>query len=85
MSAEINGRKTISTLHRKVWEIEQRKATVANKIIQFGKATIPKFQYPSGDMVVMVGSWIDKYPNLPTAILIEFDLPEDTTFMVGEH
>ena len=43
------------------------------------------FQYPSGDMVVVVGSWIDEYPALCQLIRIEFDLPDDAVFMVGEH
>lgn len=85
------GRKTISTLHRKVWETEQKKAEAAGKastVWQGDYTQIPRgriFQYPSGDMVVMVGSWIYDYPQLYKTLMIEFDLPEDTTFMVGRH
>ncbi|MCL2106205.1 MAG: hypothetical protein FWH26_03980 [Oscillospiraceae bacterium] len=85
------GRKTISTLHRKVWESEQKKAEAAGKadtIWQGDYTQVPRgrvFQYPSGDMVVLVGSWIDDYPGLYRMIMIEFDLPEDTVFMTGLH
>ena len=92
-SADLNhqGRKTISILHRKVWETEQKKAEAAGKagtVWQGDYTQIPRgriFQYPSGDMVALVGSWIDDYPRLAKMIMIEFDLPEDTVFMVGQH
>ncbi|MCL2514012.1 MAG: hypothetical protein FWF08_08930 [Oscillospiraceae bacterium] len=85
------GRKTISTLHRKIWETEQRKANAAGKadtVWQGDYTDMPRgrvFQYPSGEMAVMVGSWIDEYTNLCRMIMIEFDLPENTVFMVGKH
>jgi len=85
------GRKTINILHRKVWETEQKKANVLGKentVWQGDYTEVPRgriFQYPSGDMVVLIGSWIDNYSYLPKLIMIEFDLPENTTFMVGQH
>ena len=91
--ADLNhqGRKTINILHRKVWETEQKKAAAMGKtdsIWQGDYTQIPRgrvFQYPSGDMVVLIGSWISQYPQLFKMLLIEFDLPEDTTFMEGRH
>lgn len=86
------GRKTISTLHRTVWKENEEKSIENGEMdsIYFRDYTqMPRgrvFQYENGRFEIVVGSWIDKYPNLHKTILKEFDLTHDITdIVIGEH
>ena len=79
--------RTCSMLHYQVWEKEQRKR---RRNIKFtGDYTkVPRgrvFEVEDKGFVVCVGSWINDYPQAKELILDEFQLPDDTEFMVDYH
>ena len=78
--------KTGRKLHKDIW----KKETYKKKDSRFrGDHTlIPRgrvFQLEDGTFKVMVGDWIDKYPEAKEEILYEFQLPEDTDFVKDYH
>jgi len=84
-----NGRKTYRKLHKDIWQREFHKATAKGKQPIFtGDYTQPPrgriFQYEDGHFEIMVGDWIDEYPNVVDLIMLEFDLPKDNTIVVKD-
>lgn len=78
--------KTCSQLHYSVWSKEQHR----NKDSRFkGDYTlVPRGRvcFVEGQgFIVLVGDWIDKYPEAKQEIIFEFDLPEDTQFQKDFH
>lgn len=43
------------------------------------------FEVDGRGFVVCVGHWIEKYPQAKQAILAEFQLPDDTEFLIDSH
>lgn len=78
--------KTCRPLHYKVWEKEFFRKKDKRF---FGDYTlVPRgriFYVKDEGFVVVVGSWIDDYPEAKDEILYEFDLPEDTVFHKDIH
>jgi hypothetical protein len=84
---------TINILHKQVWAKEYNKRKQQN--LPLGRWAGDYTMTPrgrvfhdkkSGEFIVKVGSWIEKYPEVQNLILQEFDLPEDkTTFEKEIH
>lgn len=78
--------KTCTPLHNAVWKKEQHRNK--DKRFQCDYTLVPRgrvFYVKDEGFVVVVGSWIDKYPEAKDEILFEFNLPEDTIFKKDKH
>ncbi len=78
--------KTGRALHKNIWNKESKR----NKDPRFsGDYTqVPRgrvFEVENKGFVVMVGDWIEKYPEAKEEIITEFNLPEDTEFKIDDH
>lgn len=78
--------KTCKPLHYKVWEKEHYRG----KDVRFnGDYTlVPRgriFYIKDEGFVVVVGEWINNYPEAKDEILYEFNLPDDTEFRIDSH
>lgn len=78
--------RTCRALHKNIWNKENKR----NKDPRFsGDYTqVPRgrvFEVENKGFVVMVGDWIEKYPEAKEEILAEFNLPEDTEFKMDDH
>lgn len=78
--------KTGSKLHKDIWKKEFYK----NKDSRFqtNYTLIPRgrvFEFRDDGFKVMIGDWIENYPNAKKLILEEFDLPDETEFIVDSH
>lgn len=88
---DMNGRKTISKLHRDIWQRQKQRDKAKGKVsIWSGDYTmIPRgrvWQRQEDEkFYVTIGSWIDKYPEAKDLILDEFDLPNDVEFIIDRH
>lgn len=78
--------KTCRPLHYKVWEKEYFRGK--DNRFRGDYTLVPRgriFFVEGRGPVVVVGNWINDYPSAKTMILDEFNLPEDTEFMIDEH
>jgi hypothetical protein len=85
-----NGEKTGRLLHRVFWQREYHKAKSKGKETRFvGDYTMtPRgriWEKKGEGFAVTVGEWINKYPNAKEHILFEFNLPQNTVFIIDEH
>lgn len=78
---------TCKQLHYKIWAKEYHKGR--DKRFQGDYTQVPRGRifYVEGEgFIVTVGSWIKEYPSCKELVMIEFDLPEDSTrFEIDEH
>lgn len=73
-------------LHKDIWNKEQYKGK--DKRFKGDHTLIPRgrvFQLEDGSFKVMVGDWIDEYPQCKDEVIYEFQLPEDTEFVKDNH
>lgn len=79
--------KTCTPLHEKVWRKEHYRGN--DPRFNYDYTKVPRgrvFEVEDEGFYVMVGSWIEKYPQAKELILDEFELPEDnTTFKIDIH
>ena len=78
--------KTCRPLQYKVWEKEYYRGKVTR--FQGDYTLVPRgriFFVKDEGFVVVVGDWIDEYPQAKATILYEFNLPDNTEFRVDEH
>lgn len=79
--------RTCKALHYQVWSKEQHKRRKNPKFM--GDYTkIPRgriFEVENRGFVVCVGAWINEYPQAKELIIDEFQLPDDTEFLVDSH
>ena len=93
LSFNSTGLKTTPRLHKQIWAKEYNKAkqfpSVPTLFYQPDYTKIPRgrvFQKDGGTFEVMVGTWIENYPQAKQLIMSEFELPEDaTSFIVDDH
>jgi len=87
---DTKGNKTISVLHKDFWKKEYHKAKALNKRTRFiGDYTLtPRgrvWENKDEGFFVTVGEWIHDYPQAREQIIIEFNLPKETQFIVDPH
>ena len=73
-------------LHKDIWNKEQHKGK--DKRFKGDHTLIPRgrvFQLEDGSFKVMVGDWIDEYPQCKDEVIYEFQLPKDTEFVKDNH
>lgn len=78
--------KSISKLHYAVWQKECNKGK--DKRFQAVYTTVPRgrvFEIQDKGFIVCVGTWIKDYPSAKNLILDEFQLPNDTEFIIDSH
>ena len=78
--------KTCVPLHYKVWEKEQYRAKDKRFLGDYTR--VPRgrvFYIKDQGFVVVVGDWINDYPEAKPEILSEFNLPKDTEFRIDKH
>lgn len=78
--------KTCNPLHYKVWEREHHRGK--NKRFNGDYTLVPRgrvFYVKDKGFVVVVGDWIDDFPEAKEEILFEFNLPRDTEFKKDVH
>lgn len=78
--------RTGTKLHKDIWRKEQFKKK--DRRFNGDHTLVPRgrvFQLEDGSFKVMVGDWIDEYPQVKDEVLFEFQLPEDTEFVKDEH
>jgi len=78
--------KTCRPLHYKVWEREYHRGKDAR--FKGDYTLVPRgriFYVKDTGFVVIVGDWIDDYPEAREEIIAEFNLPEDTKFKKDVH
>jgi len=85
-----NGNKTITVLHKDFWRKEYFKAKALGKRTRFiGDYTLtPRgrvWEKKDKGFIVTVGEWINDYPQSRELILIEFNLPKETKFVIDKH
>jgi len=86
------GQKTISTLHRAVWQKNKQRDKGKGKLnsVWSGDHTqIPRGRIwqdeSGGQLYVTIGNWIETYPQAKELIIDEFDLPQDVEFRYDIH
>jgi hypothetical protein len=79
--------KTTSRRHDQVWEKEHFRAVARHKIDSPFYSESNGYNFPQGRVFknesvfyVMVGKWIDEYPQAKELIIEEFNLPSDVEF-----
>ena len=78
--------KTCRPLHYKVWEKEYHKGK--DKRVSGDYTQVPRgrvFYVKDKGFIVVVGDWIDEYPNVKSLIKTEFNLPDSTEFRKDPH
>lgn len=78
--------KTCKPLHYKVWEREHYRGK--DKRFQGDYTLVPRgrvFYVKDEGFVVIVGDWINDYPEVKPLIISEFNLPSDVTFKIDSH
>ena len=78
--------KTCTPLHYKVWDKEYYRKK--DKRFSGDYTLVPRgrvFYVDGSGFVVIVGSWINDYPEAKAEIIEEFDLPEDIEFQIDSH
>lgn len=79
--------RTCRPLHYSIWQKECNRGK--DKRFQ----TMDYTKYPRGRVfevkdqgfVVCIGSWINDYPSVKNLVLDEFQLPDDTEFLIDSH
>lgn len=79
--------RTTRMLHQRMWDKESHHP---KRGVRFkGDYTlVPRgrvFEVENRGFVVCVGSWINDYPQAKDEILYEFQLPDNTEFMIDSH
>ena len=87
---DCNGNKTVTVLHKDFWKKEYHKAKALKKQTRFvGDYTLtPRgmvWEKKGQGFIVTVGEWINDYPQSREQILIEFNLPQGTEFVIDIH
>ena len=85
-----NGAKTTNTLHRDFWQKQHHKDKALNRQSRFigDYSMTPRgrvWQERNKGFFVTVGEWINQHPEAKKLILLEFDLPKDTKFIIDPH
>ena len=78
--------KTCSALHYKVWQKGFYRGK--DKRFQGDYTKVPRgriFEVDGKGFIVAVGEWINEYPSAKDIIIDEFQLPENTEFMIDYH
>lgn len=78
-------KKTHRILHKAYW---QKQYFRKNRRFMGDYTRVPRgrvFEYQGEGFKVMVGNWINDYPNVRELILDEFELPRDTEFIIDSH
>lgn len=78
--------KTCRPLHYKVWEKEfyrGKDARFRGDYTQVPRGRV--FYVKDRGFVVITGSWINEFPQVPELIRYEFNLPQDTEFQIDPH
>ena len=78
--------KTTNKLHYAIWQKNANKGR--DDRFQTNYTTIPRgrvFEVEGKGFIVCVGKWINDYPNAKEEILNEFNLPDDTEFLIDSH
>jgi hypothetical protein len=86
----INGLKTSNTLHKDFWRKQYHKDTALGRVTKFrgDYPIIPRgrvWERKGKGFAVTVGDWIKDKKKKKKLILIEFDLPENTEFIIDPH
>ena len=87
------GLRTLPKRHDQVWRKEHYRAKARNKVdspfySDEDVYSIPRgrvFVNEDGTCIVMVGKWIEDYPEAKEEILDVFNLPQDTEFRYDTH
>lgn len=85
-----SGMKTYPKLHKSIWRSELYKSKNED-MMKYEKnyTLVPRgriFQMEDGSFEVMIGKWINEYPECKEMIITEFDLPKDkTSFKYDGH
>ena len=90
--AEVSGKTTLGKRHDQVWKKEHFRAVAKNKVDSPFYDDSNAYNIPRGRVflkkdgfLVMVGKWIEDYPEAKDLLLDEFNLPPDTEFRYDEH
>lgn len=78
--------KTCRPLHYKVWEKEfyrGKDSRFRGDYTQVPRGRV--FYVKDRGFVVITGSWINEFPQVPELIRYEFNLPQDTEFQIDPH
>lgn len=78
--------RTGSKLHKTIWNKESHRGK--DKRFLGNYTLIPRgrvFEFENQGFKVMVGDWIDKYPEAKDIIIDEFELPSNTEFVKDIH
>jgi len=78
--------KTCRPLHYKVWEKEFYRGK--DDRFRGDYTQVPRgrvFYVKDRGFVVITGSWINDFPQVPELIRYEFNLPQDTEFQIDPH
>jgi len=78
--------RTETRLHKQIWEKEYFKRK--DKRFQGDYTKIPRgrvFEFKNNGFKVFTGNWIKNYPECKNLILFEFQLPDNTEFIIDEH
>lgn len=78
--------KTCDSLHEAVWKryhYSKKDHRYAGKYTLTPRGRV--FYVEDEGFIVVTGDWIDKHPEAKEEIIIEFNLPEDSTFIKDEH
>lgn len=78
--------KTCSPLHEAVWKKEFHRKKDPRFFGDYTK--VPRgrvFEVEDQGFVVCTGSWINDFPEAKDEILFEFQLPENTQFVIDQH
>jgi len=84
------GMKTGKVLHMNYWVKQYHRAMALGKHTRFsGDYTkVPRgrvWERKGKGFAVTVGEWIKDFPDARELVLIEFDLPDNTEFIIDEH
>lgn len=78
--------KTCRPLHYKIWEREHHRGK--DDRFKGDYTLVPRgrvFYVKDKGFVVIVGDWIDDYPEAKAEIILEFNLPKDVKFKKDVH
>jgi hypothetical protein len=77
---------TTNKLHYAIWQKNANKCR--DDRFQNDYTKVPRgrvFEVENEGFIVCVGHWINDYPEAKDVILDEFNLPEDTEFLIDSH
>ncbi len=78
--------RTCKPLHYSIWQKEYNKGK--DDRFQQEYTSVPRgrvFEVENRGFVVCVGKWINDYPQAKNLILYEFQLPDNTEFIIDSH